>query len=102
MHPTIQTAADADATRIVNAWQEDEEDEAGVIDETLLRMSFSCVSVVHAILRVVHCVHIELVFTVSHHMCAEARANIIEHDIPLRIRADGMIPMGRPGPGCMW
>ena len=64
-------------------------------------MSFCCVSVVHAILRVVHGVAIEPVFTVSHHMCAEAVDNIIEHDIPLAVRADGMISMGHPGPGCM-
>ena len=65
--------------------EEDEEDEAGVIDEFQLSMSFSCVSVVHAELHVLNCVHMEPVFTVSHHMCAEA--------VPLRIRDDGMIPL---------
>jgi len=83
-------------------WPEDDEDEAGVIHEFQLRMRFSFVSVVYAILRVVHCVHMDSVFTVSHHMCAEAVASIIEHDIPLHIRDDGMIPLGHPGPGCMW
>ena len=87
---------------LIPRWPEDDEDEAGVIHEFQLSMSFTWVSVVHAILRVVHCVHIEPVFTMSHHMCAEAVANIIEHDIPLHIRADGLIPMGHPGPGCMW
>ena len=85
--------------------EEDEEDEAGVIDEFQLSMSFSCVAVVHAILRVVHCVHIGPVFTVSDHMCAEAVASIIKHDIPMAmVRADGLTPMGPDGTchGCMW
>ena len=73
-------------------------DEADVIHEFQLRMRFSFVLVVYGILRVVHCVHIDSVFTVSHHMCAEAlmwRDDIIEHDIPVEnIRADGLIPIG--------
>ena len=80
-------------------------DEADVIHEFQLRMRFSFVSVVYGILRVVHCVLIDSVFTVSHHMCAEAliERDIIEHDIPVdNIRDDGLIPLGHWGPGCMW
>ena len=66
--------------------QTHDSDEADVIHEFQLRMRFSVVSVVHALLRVVHCVHIDSAFTVPHHMCAEA--------MRLRIRrADGMYPL---------
>ena len=76
-------------------------DEADVIHEFQLRMRFSFVSVVYGILRVVHCVHIDSVFTVSHHMCAEALMrgdDIIRDDglIPMghhRVRSDGMVPL---------
>ena len=52
--------------------QTHDSDEADVIHEFQLRMRFSVVSVVHALLRVVHCVHIDSALTVPHHMCAEA------------------------------
>ena len=73
-------------------------DEADVIHEFQLRMRFSFVLVVYGILRVVHCVHIDSAFTVSHHMCAEADDNIIEDDIPSseghhRVRSDGLVPL---------
>ena len=70
---------------LTSSTQTHDEDEADVIHEFQLRMRFSFVSVVYALLRVVHCVHIDSVFTVSHHMCAEA--------MRLRIRNDGMIPL---------
>ena len=78
---------------LTSSTQTHDEDEADVIHEFQLRMRFSVVSVVHALLRVVHCVHIDSVFTVSHHMCAEADGHIIEDANPLARRTDGMYPL---------
>ena len=58
-------------------------------------MSFSCVCV-SVLFRLfcgshcVHCVHIDSVFTVSHHMCAEALMGSDD----ITIRDDGLMPMG--------
>ena len=88
-HPII----DMPTSLTSSSTQTHDSDEADVIHEFQLRMRFSVVSVVHALLRVVHCVHIDSVFTVSHHMCAEADGHIIEDAIPLARRTDGMYPL---------